>query len=150
MRVNYHHLDHKLWCCGACWSFVWIRQCNIFYQQQVKCSFILFIWACLFIWNLTTLAVKCFFPQISCICCEIHICQDSVSFLFCIWVSCSCFHAMSIIFVKVSKFQKQIFLFSFEPKAEWNYFLISALASKKSSNKKLYYIIMLNSPKLVI
>ena len=29
--------------------------------------------------------------------------------------------------IKVSKFQKQIFLFTFEPKTEWNYFLISAL-----------------------
>ena len=27
------------------------------------------------------------------------------------------------VLVKVSKFQKQIFLFSFEPKTEWNYFL---------------------------
>ena len=33
--------------------------------------------------------------------------------------------------LKVSKFQKQIFLFSFEPKKERNYFLISALVSKK-------------------
>ena len=38
--------------------------------------------------------------------------------------------------IKVSKFRKQIFLFSFEPKNERNYFLISALASKKSSNQK--------------
>ena len=33
-------------------------------------------------------------------------------------------------FVKVSKLQKQILLFSFPPKNERNYFLISALASK--------------------
>ena len=33
-------------------------------------------------------------------------------------------------YLKVSKFQKQIFLFSFPPKNEWNYFLISALDSK--------------------
>ena len=32
--------------------------------------------------------------------------------------------------LKVSKFQKQIFLFSFEPKNKRNYFLNSALASK--------------------
>ena len=38
--------------------------------------------------------------------------------------------------LKVSKFQKQIFLFSFEPKNERNYFLISALASKNGSNQK--------------
>ena len=38
--------------------------------------------------------------------------------------------------LKVSKFRKQIVLFSFEPKTEGNYFLISALASKKSSNQK--------------
>ena len=31
---------------------------------------------------------------------------------------------------------KAMFLFSFEPKNERNYFLISALASKKSSNEK--------------
>ena len=30
-------------------------------------------------------------------------------------------------FLKASKFQKQIFLFSFEPKTKLNYFLISAL-----------------------
>ena len=41
--------------------------------------------------------------------------------------------------IKVNWFQKQIFLFSFEPKNERNYFLISALASKKSSNWKTYY-----------
>ena len=44
---------------------------------------------------------------------------------------------------KVSKFLKQIFLFSFEPKNERNYFLNSALASKMSQIKKmkaLYYI----------
>ena len=48
---------------------------------------------------------------------------------------------MSIL--KVSKFQKQIFLFSIEPKNEQNYFLNSALASKMSQIKKmkaLYYI----------
>ena len=38
--------------------------------------------------------------------------------------------------MKVSKFRKQIFLFSFEPKSERNYFLISALASKYRSNQK--------------
>ena len=36
--------------------------------------------------------------------------------------------------LKVSKFRKQIFLFSFEPKNERNYFLISA--SKNGSNQK--------------
>ena len=38
--------------------------------------------------------------------------------------------------LKVCKFQKQIFLFSFEPKKEWNYFSNSALASKMSQIKK--------------
>ena len=45
--------------------------------------------------------------------------------------------------LKVSKFQKQIFLFSFEPKNDQNYFLNSALASKMSQIKKMkahYYI----------
>ena len=45
--------------------------------------------------------------------------------------------------IKVSKFQKQIFLFSFEPKTKRNYFLNSALVSKMSPIKKmkaLYYI----------
>ena len=37
---------------------------------------------------------------------------------------------------KVSKFQKQIILFSFEPKNERNYFSISAPASKNESNQK--------------
>ena len=39
--------------------------------------------------------------------------------------------------LKVSLFQKQIFLFSFEPKSEQNYFLISALASKNGPNQKI-------------
>ena len=39
-------------------------------------------------------------------------------------------------YLKVSWFRKQILLFSFEPKTQRNYFLISALASKKSPNQK--------------
>jgi hypothetical protein len=39
--------------------------------------------------------------------------------------------------LKVSKFQKQILLFSFEPKKERNYFLISTLASIMSQIKKI-------------
>ena len=39
-------------------------------------------------------------------------------------------------YLKVSKFGKQIFLFSFEPKNEQIFFLISALASKNGSNQK--------------
>ena len=42
--------------------------------------------------------------------------------------------------IKVSKFQKQIFLFSFEPKYEPNFFLNSALASKMSQ-MKAYWIL---------
>ena len=34
------------------------------------------------------------------------------------------------LYLKVSKFHKQIFLFSFEPKNERNYFLISALSQR--------------------
>ena len=50
--------------------------------------------------------------------------------------------SMSIL--KVSKFQKQIFLFSIEPKNEQNYFLNSALASKMSQiKKKLGHFIIL-------
>ena len=54
--------------------------------------------------------------------------------------SFSYFHKVGL---KVSKFQKQILLFSFEPKNKRNYFLNSALASKMSQIKKtkaLYYI----------
>ena len=39
--------------------------------------------------------------------------------------------------LKVSKFQKQIFLFSFPPKNQQNYFLISALASEMGRIKKI-------------
>ena len=39
--------------------------------------------------------------------------------------------------LKVSKFQKQIFMFSFEPKNEQNYFVNSALASKMDQIKKM-------------
>ena len=39
--------------------------------------------------------------------------------------------------LKVSKFQKQIFSFSFEPKKERNYSLNSALASKMSQINKM-------------
>ena len=38
--------------------------------------------------------------------------------------------------LKVSKFQQQIFLFSFEPKNEQNYFLNYALATTMSQIKK--------------
>ena len=44
--------------------------------------------------------------------------------------------------LKVSKFQKQIFMISFEPKNEQNYFLISALASKNGWNQKNEGIIL--------
>ena len=43
---------------------------------------------------------------------------------------------LMVFVVKVSKFQKQIFLFSFKPKDEQNYFFIFALASKNGSNEK--------------
>ena len=57
---------------------------------------------------------------------------------FCQIGSCAFYAAL-----KVSKFQKQIFLFSFKAKNERNYFLNSVLASKLSEIKKmkaLYYI----------
>ena len=50
---------------------------------------------------------------------------------FAIWTSSD-----NVYLLKVSKFRKQIFLFSFEPKNKRNYFLISALASKNGSNQK--------------
>ena len=54
-----------------------------------------------------------------------------------------CFYYLKLKILKVSKFQKQIFLFSFEAKNKLNYFLISALASKNGLDQKmkaLYYI----------
>ena len=39
--------------------------------------------------------------------------------------------------LKVIKFQKQIFLFSFEPQTERNYFLSSALGIPNGSNEKI-------------
>ena len=51
---------------------------------------------------------------------------------FCQIGSCAFYAAL-----KVSKFPKQIFLFSFEPKTERNYFLIFALRILNVSNKKL-------------
>ena len=47
-------------------------------------------------------------------------------------------------FLKVSKFQKQTFLFAFEPKNERNYFLNSALASKMSQIKKMKALYFIN------
>ena len=55
-------------------------------------------------------------------------------------VAIGCFPMNSIM---VSKFQKHNLLFSFEPKYERNYFLISALASKMGQIYKMkapYYI----------
>ena len=49
-----------------------------------------------------------------------------------IWVHCRNILAVQL---KVRKFQKQIFLFSFETNTERNYFLISALRIKNGSNK---------------
>ena len=43
-------------------------------------------------------------------------------------------------FSKGHLISKQIFFFSFEPKTQRNYFAISALASKKSSNQKNFVI----------
>ena len=40
-------------------------------------------------------------------------------------------------YLKVSKFQKPIFLFSFETKTKRYYFLYSALVSKMSQSKKM-------------
>ena len=62
--------------------------------------------------------------------------------------SCMAFKIkLEIVFMlKVSKLQKQIFLFSFEPKNKRNCFLNSALASKMSQIKKvkvLYYLYQL-------
>ena len=57
--------------------------------------------------------------------------------------NCPCISVSDGPELKVSKFQKRIFLFSFEPKNERNYFLTSALVSKMSQIKKmkaLYYI----------
>ena len=42
----------------------------------------------------------------------------------------------SLQIIKVSKFQKQIFLFSFEPKNETKLFFISAVAPENGSNQK--------------
>ena len=42
--------------------------------------------------------------------------------------------------VKISKVQKQIFLFSFEPKTKRNIFFISPLKISNGSNKKIYSI----------
>ena len=51
---------------------------------------------------------------------------------------------VSLVLIKVSKFQKHLFLLSFEPKNERNYFLNSKLACKMGRIKKmkaLYYVI---------
>ena len=57
---------------------------------------------------------------------------------FCVLVKKESIVGMNLLagWLKVSKFQKQIFLFSFEPKTQRNYFLISALPSKNESNQK--------------
>ena len=44
---------------------------------------------------------------------------------------------------RVSKFHKQIFLFSFEPKNEQNHFLISALASKNGLIQKKWRLFII-------
>ena len=48
-----------------------------------------------------------------------------------------------LVLLKVSKFEKQIFLFSFEPKNEQNYFLIYALVSKNGSNQKKWRLFII-------
>ena len=45
--------------------------------------------------------------------------------------------------LKVSQFQKQNLLFSFKPKNERNYYLISALASKNRSDKKRHFTLLI-------
>ena len=60
----------------------------------------------------------------------------------------SCGLIQLLLSLKVSSFQKDFLMSSFGPKNQQIFKRISALAQplKKSSNKKLYYIIMLNSP----
>ena len=53
-------------------------------------------------------------------------------------------YASTTLSLKVSKFQKQFFLFSFEPKTKQNYFLNSALASKMSQIKKMKALYNIN------
>ena len=58
--------------------------------------------------------------------------------------------AVELVFLlKVSQFRKQISLFSFEPKNERNYFLISALKIENRSNQKIKGSVMLNTPYLI-
>ena len=52
----------------------------------------------------------------------------------CLNLGCACSGSKLL---KVSKFQKQIIMFSFEPKNERNYFVNSALASKMGQIKKM-------------
>ena len=73
---------------------------------------------------------------------RIYICSASVKMLGGNYYTAG-YSSFFFLQLKVSKFQKQIFLFSFETKKEQHYFLISALASKNGSNQKmkaLYYI----------
>ena len=56
------------------------------------------------------------------------------------------FYCKNPFLYKVSKFQKQIFLFSFEPKTEWNYFLNSALPLKWVKSKKMKALYYINIP----
>ena len=51
--------------------------------------------------------------------------------------------------LKVSKFQKQILLFSFEPKNEQNYIVNSAVASKMNQIKKMKALYNINEGFLI-
>ena len=53
-------------------------------------------------------------------------------------------YIFSLFFLKVSKFQNQIFLFSFAPINERNYFLIPALVSKLGRIEKMKTLFKIN------
>ena len=57
-----------------------------------------------------------------------------------------CVNFFDLIHLKVRKFQKQIILFSFEPKNDQNHFLNSDLASKMSQIK----FVLFYSPNLLL
>ena len=67
-------------------------------------------------------------------------CKQLKSIIFCL------FQCSRNIVLKFGKFRKLIFLFSFEPENERNYFLISVLRISNGANKKIKASLILNTP----
>ena len=110
---------------GYIFAIVYSNKCvSIFFASDIECYFNVFFML-IFVELCYRTIVSFSYPEVSIL----------ISFFLTFFMNvsipgCSSTlspHLSTVLYVKVSKFQKQIFFFSVEPKTGCNYFLISAL-----------------------